>query len=195
MLQSLKRRKEIVMRNYLVALVALFFAFGVAISAAHAQTFEIGAKIGVWSGDDMDNAAPAGKDNDDYAFTYGLIGQYNIDENWSVRLDIELGTSDYVDTTCFVLSGVYNFPIEESAFMPFVRAGVVIADVDVDFSGAPDYDTEFGFELAVGVSYPVENWKIFAELGYRDVSFDGTALVPDFDLPGFIFNIGATFTF
>ncbi|GAB4150966.1 MAG: hypothetical protein Kow00107_01520 [Planctomycetota bacterium] len=183
------------MRSIFLALAAfavVTFAYAV---PASAQNFEIGVKLGVWAADDLDNVALPGEENDSSFITYGLVGQYNINDLFAVRLDIEVATSDDVDSTTFVISGIYNFMNrDESEWIPYGRLGIVVTDIDPSFSPAPSYDTEFGFEAAVGIAYFYQQFKFFAELGYRDVTFDGY-MADDIDMNGVIFGAGAMFIF
>ncbi len=184
------------MKNAIAILMALILGLAITAAPAYAQTFEIGAKLGYYSADELDKAAPAGKEGDDNMFTYGLIGQYNFDANWGIRLEIEMGTSEYVDSTSFILSGVYSFAsAEDASWVPYAKLGILMMDVDVDIAGAPDIDSEFGFELGIGVSYIYENWKFFGEVGYRSIKFEDKAAGYDFDMNGFIIAIGVMYCF
>ena len=184
------------MRNLFLAAAVFVIGFAFVATPAFAQNFEVGAKIGVWGADELDEAAPLNEDNDDTAFTFGLVGQYNINEDFGVRLDIEFGTTDNVDSTSFIISGVYNFmPVAEGHWSPYGRAGLMISNVDLDYTLAPDYDTEFGFEAAVGVNYTFDQFRVFGELGYRLIQFDGDDLEDDLDMSGFVMNIGIMFIF
>ena len=183
------------MRNFLILFAAFSFVFALA-APASAQNFEIGAKIGIWGADSVDEAAPAGETNDSSFLVYGAVAQYNLDKNWSVRLDIELDSTDYVDCTTFVISAVYNYYIsDDAAWVPYVRGGIVIGSIDLDFTGAPDFDSDFGFEFGLGASYLFEGWRFFGEAGYRFITFDGDTLTPDVDLDGFFVSLGFTYAF
>ncbi len=182
------------MRNLILALAALALVLCIA-APASAQQFEIGAKVGVWGADDLDTVALPGDENDSSFINYGVVAQYNINEMFGIRLDIELAGSDTCDSTTFVISGVYNFMTRENSdWVPYGRLGIVISDIDIDLTGAVSYDTEFGFDAAVGVAYFYEQWKFFGELGYRMISFDH-ATAPELDMNGMIFAVGVMFIF
>ena len=118
------------MRNILITVAAFTFCLAFLASTANAQTFEVGAKIGVWAADELDLAAPPGEENDSTNMIYGVVGQYNINDMFSVRLDIEVGSTDFLDSTMFVISGIYNFmPKEDSPWVPYGRLGIVIGDI------------------------------------------------------------------
>lgn len=183
------------MRNLILALAALTLALCAYAAPASAQNFEIGAKIGVWAADDLDTVALPGDENDSSFISYGIVAQYNINEMFGVRVDIEMAGSDTCDATTFVISGVYNFMTRENSdWIPYARVGIVISDIDIDLTGAPEYDTEFGLDIAAGVAYYYEQFKFFGELGYRMISFDHSTAA-EIDMNGVIFGLGVMFIF
>ncbi|MFA4985384.1 MAG: outer membrane beta-barrel protein [Candidatus Brocadiia bacterium] len=175
--------------------LALVAALSFGMGSACAQSFEVGAKIGIWAPKDLDIIAGAGGDNDSTTVQYGIIGQFDFNETWAVRLDVELGNSKEVNFTSYVLSAVYNFPIsEESTWMPYVRVGIGAFNVDPRWVGGPDSKSVFGYEATVGIAYLYQNWKFFFEAGYRGASFEPVAGT-EFKLDGIIAFFGVMYRF
>ncbi|MFA4985385.1 MAG: outer membrane beta-barrel protein [Candidatus Brocadiia bacterium] len=167
--------------KYLAIAFALVAALSFSMGSASASSFEIGAKIGYWTP----------KDTEDSVVPYGIIGQFDINETWAVRLDAEMGTADDVDFTSFVLSGVFNFPMsEETSWRPYVRAGVGSYGAD----DGTNSESAFGYEAALGIGYLYQNWTFFVEAGYRGASLEpvpGT----DVKLDGIIAFFGVMYKF
>jgi hypothetical protein len=185
--------KGVVMR--LVLAIVFVMASVLAFAApANAASFEIGAKIGIAMPSDLDQATPGPDENDSSTMNYGVLAQFDVNDNWAVRLDIEMGSSEYCGTMAFMLSGVYYFPMgEDTTWMPYGRIGVGALNVDFDWTGAPDSETEFAYEGAIGLSYTMEEWRFFFEIGYRGCTFEITGV--DFDMSGFIAALGFTYRF
>ncbi len=102
---------------------------------------------------------------------------------WGVDIDLTGDTS----STAFLLNGYFDFA-NDSAFTPFISAGLGLAIVEVnDFnvpgSGVPSYnddDTVFAYQVGVGVGYAV-NEKVSVDVKYRycatsDPEFDTTEI-------------------
>jgi opacity protein-like surface antigen len=108
------------------------------------------------------------------------------------------------DMSClaFLINGYYDFH-NQTAFTPFISAGLGIADVDLnDFnilgSGVPSYsadDTVFAYQMGAGVGYAV-NEKVTIEAKYRyfatdDPEFDATE--GEFASHNFMFGVRYSF--
>ena len=82
------------------------------------------------------------------------------------------------DSTAFtlLLNGYYDFS-NDSAFTPYLTAGIGYSNVEVDVEGSSDDDNVFAYQLGAGVGYAVSE-QATIDLKYRyfateDLDIDG----------------------
>lgn len=98
----------------------------------------------------------------------------------------------------FLANGYYDFA-NNSAFTPFIGAGIGVAKIDVDVEGDSDDDTVFAYQLGAGVAYAI-NEKVSLDLKYRylgtadpEFKFEGVTVKSEFGSHNILF--GARFSF
>lgn len=113
----------------------------------------------------------------------GEIAYQKNDVDKASLLGVDVDLTGDTSSLAFLLNGYYDFA-NESAFTPFISAGLGVAEVEInDFnvpgSGLPssnDDDTVFAYQVGAGVGYAV-NEKVTIDVKYR---YFGTS-DPDFE--------------
>ena len=80
------------------------------------------------------------------------------------------GSGD-LKTVAGMLNGYYDFN-RESAWQPYVGAGIGVAQAKVDGGPSDGDDTGFAYQFKVGVSHPF-NDRLTGDLGYRYLGVNG----------------------
>ncbi len=113
----------------------------------------------------------------------GEISYEQCDVDQTTALGVSFDSTGDVTGTAFMLNGYYDFK-NESAFIPYVGAGLGYANVEInDYnipgSGVADYsadDSVFAYQFGVGIGYAI-NEKVTLDLKYRYFATDD----PEFD--------------
>ena len=113
----------------------------------------------------------------------GEIAYQKNDVDKASLLGVDVDLTGDTSSLALLLNGYYDFA-NESAFTPFISAGLGVAEVEInDFnvpgSGLPssnDDDTVFAYQVGAGVGYAV-NEKVTIDVKYR---YFGTS-DPDFE--------------
>ncbi|MCW8926634.1 MAG: outer membrane beta-barrel protein [Xanthomonadales bacterium] len=109
------------------------------------------------------------------------------------------------DTSTFYLNAYYDF-MHDSAFSPYIGAGVGYADTDVKFmpSGVDvinDSDSGYSYQFILGASYAFnDRIELFGDMRYRqteDASVKSPLLSAGFDVENSdtLFNLGLRYSF
>lgn len=114
------------------------------------------------------------------------------------------GQGEITNTAVF-FNGYYDFN-RESAFQPYVGAGLGFSSVSVDYSPSAisvidDSETKFAYQLKAGATYALENnWEVFGEYAYRateDIELDNQLFPGTLEIENQsnTFSVGARYRF
>lgn len=103
--------------------------------------------------------------------SWGWVGLGQVGYNFGgPKVEFEVGYRDNDDISSWstMINGIYEF-LPNSAWHPFIGAGIGWAWLDGDFSGAgaKNSDNQFAYQGIAGVSYDVDtNWALKAQYRY-----------------------------
>lgn len=141
-------------------------------------TFDVESDMGLALG------AAAGYDFGNNIRVEGEVAyQKNDLDKVSLPLGIDVGLTGNISSLAFLLNGYYDFA-NDSAFTPFISAGLGVARVDANdlnvagsnFPSTSADDTVFAYQVGAGVGYAV-NKKVSIDVKYRYFATSD----PDFD--------------
>lgn len=90
------------------------------------------------------------------------------------RLSIEAGYGRALATELdywFLTFGPRFYPVRSSAFSPYIRAGLLWADLSWDKIPG-DFKQNFGFEGGIGLEYSIKRYRLGGEISYRHLEFE-----------------------
>ncbi|MBI5068073.1 MAG: porin family protein [Deltaproteobacteria bacterium] len=167
-------------------LVAAIAAAALTTSARAAEVsprnFYVGANLGLAIFHSNDITAGGGSASVSYKSGLGFAGALGYRINEAFRAEFELayrnnkvdkiGSSAVSGTDVtvwsYMLNGYYDFAIQGVPVKPFVVAGLGLATGKIDSPAANDSDTEFAYQLGLGVKYLFDqHFSVQAQYRYQ----------------------------
>jgi opacity protein-like surface antigen len=203
MSKTVKLTKEIQMKKILQASV---LALATLTISATAGSPYLGLSGGLTLLNDSDITGPSGSPELSYDAGYNIEGAFGYTfGTWRAEValgwlenDMDQAFSMPVDGSISawtaMLNGYYDINTD-SAFTPFVLAGIGFIGAEGEISGNKEDDTVPGMQLGAGIGYAVSS-NVVIDLKYKyffaqDLNFDGT----DVSLGGNLIQIGTRYNF
>ncbi|MDF7808239.1 outer membrane beta-barrel protein [Pontiellaceae bacterium B12219] len=135
-----------------------------------------------------------------FGYTFGAwraeaaLGWLESDMDQATFMGVSVPIDGSISAWTAMLNGYYDINTD-SAFTPFVLAGIGFVGAEGELSGATEDDSVLGMQLGAGIGYTVSS-NVIIDLKYKylfaqDLTFDGT----DISVGGSLIQIGARYNF